>query len=248
MSKPNGVVLYEGPSVLTGEPIVCILTGLNRPSQNPKTGPMLQTWILRADKPPTEAVQDGSDVAICGDCPLRGGFSERKCYVNVPQGPQAVWKAWKRGAYPLLVQNLADYFSDRMDAVRGKAVRFGSYGDPAAVPEVIWHHLSVLSDRHTGYTHQWRHENFDPRILELCMASVETQADIEELQQRYPGARYFRVRLPGEEKGAREVQCPASEEGGKRTTCYRCGLCNGGQKGRSISIEAHGAFVKRNWK
>lgn len=239
--KPNGVVLYEGPSVLDGSPIVCILTGLNRPSQNPKTGPMLQTWILRADKHPTEAVTDGSDVAICGDCPLRGSFKDRKCYVNVPQGPQAVWKAWKRGAYPIWGEvSVGGYIQE-------SAIRFGSYGDPAAVPFFVWQWLEFHSESNTGYTHQWRSSNFDVRILELCMASVETQADIEELHRLHPGARYFRVRLPGEEKGAKEVQCPASEEGGKRTTCYRCGLCDGGSKGRSVSIEAHGAFAKRNW-
>ena len=47
-------VLYEGPSLLDGEPIVAILTGLRSSSGNRKTGAMLQTWILRADVSPAE--------------------------------------------------------------------------------------------------------------------------------------------------------------------------------------------------
>ena len=51
----NGVILYEGPSLLDGEPIVAILTGLRSSSCNRKTGAMLQTWIMRADVSPAEA-------------------------------------------------------------------------------------------------------------------------------------------------------------------------------------------------
>lgn len=235
---PNGVVLYEGPSVLNGEPIVVILTGIVKPSENPKTGPMLQTWILRQDKPPVEAIKDGSDAAICGACPLRGVGSERKCYVNVGQAPGMVWKTWKAGKYP----QWSGYPSDIPDG----PVRLGSYGDPAAVPLRVWD--SLILAQWTGYTHQWRHENFDARILELCMASVETDADIAELHSKYPGARYFRVRKPGEEIAAGEAQCPASKEGGQKTQCARCGLCVGqGVRAKSISIEAHGAFAKKAW-
>jgi hypothetical protein len=45
---PNSVIFYRGPSQLTGDPIVAVLTGLVTRSSNAKTGPMLQTWILRA--------------------------------------------------------------------------------------------------------------------------------------------------------------------------------------------------------
>ena len=67
----NGVVLYRGPSRLDGAPIVVVATGLQRPSENEKTGPMVQTWILRSDEHPVSAVHSGADASICGDCPLR---------------------------------------------------------------------------------------------------------------------------------------------------------------------------------
>ena len=47
--KLNGVVLYEGPSVLDGAPIAVIAT---LKSANVKTGDMIQTWIIRSDMHP----------------------------------------------------------------------------------------------------------------------------------------------------------------------------------------------------
>ena len=54
MSNPNGVVIYDGPSLIDGKPILCILTVLIRKSKNPKTVNMLQTWIVRKDIHPWE--------------------------------------------------------------------------------------------------------------------------------------------------------------------------------------------------
>ena len=62
----NGFIIYEGRSAIDRAPIVVILTGL-KPSKNSKTGAMLQTWILRADMHPLEALRTGADRAICGD-------------------------------------------------------------------------------------------------------------------------------------------------------------------------------------
>jgi hypothetical protein len=42
MTKPNGAILYRGPSLLDGAPIVAIVTGLASTSANAKTGAMLQ--------------------------------------------------------------------------------------------------------------------------------------------------------------------------------------------------------------
>jgi len=41
-------------------------------SANVKTGNMIQTWILRADIAPNVAIREGSDTAVCGNCPHRG--------------------------------------------------------------------------------------------------------------------------------------------------------------------------------
>src|SRR4051812_46786701 len=44
--KPNGLILYRGPSLLDGKPIVVVAIGFARKSKNLKTGNMLGTYIL----------------------------------------------------------------------------------------------------------------------------------------------------------------------------------------------------------
>ena len=45
-------VIYRGPSLLDGAPIVVIATVTDT---NSKTGAMVQTYIIRSDMPPTDA-------------------------------------------------------------------------------------------------------------------------------------------------------------------------------------------------
>lgn len=226
----NGLILFEGPSAIDGQPIVVVITGLKKASANAKTGDMLQTFILRQDQSPIDAIKTGADVSICGECPHRGIDGKgRTCYVNVGHGPRAVWACWQRGGY--------DRFDlqTHVDLIRGRFVRFGTYGDPAAAPLSIWETLRDFADGHTGYTHQWT-TGAEP-ILSVCMASVDSEAQAVKLAGK---ARYFRVatdaaKLPG------EVTCPASEEAGKKLVCAECRACEGstGRRG-SIVIRAHG--------
>lgn len=235
--KPNGAILWQGASLLDGAPILAIATGLNSKSTNRKTGAMIQTYILRSDISPIDAVRTGADASICGNCPHRGieGGKRRTCYVNVGQGPRAVWAAFKRGIYPD-TQGGAGI----ADQGAGRIVRLGTYGDPAAVPAYVWLALTARSKGHTGYTHQWRDA---PDLVGLCMASVDTVLEAREAQAL--GWRTFRVdtsRAIGAQAG--EVLCPASAEAGKKLTCEKCLACGGadGRRG-SIYIPAHGGFA-----
>lgn len=234
---PNGAVLWRGPSLLDGAPIVVIATGLNQASSNRKTGGMVQTYILREDIEPTAAVKTGADVSICGDCPHRGDGTGkgRTCYVNVGQGPLGVWRAYKRGVY-------LNAHGDRGAIVECgvlKLVRLGTYGDPAAVPAHIWEALTHGAVGHTGYTHQWRRA---PALRTLCMASADSESDAREAQAA--GWRTFRVAMPCDNPRLEsEAVCPASAEAGKKLTCAQCMACAGanGRRG-SIVIQAHGGF------
>jgi len=245
MTKPNGVILYEGPSLLDGAPIVIIATGINQGSTNRKTGAMVQTYILRSNVEPTAAVASGGDKSICGDCRHRGTRGKgRTCYVNVGQGPLGVYRAYRRGRYP----GIRDY----VGAVGGnRIVRLGTYGDPAAVPVYVWRQLLIGAKGHTGYTHQWRNVNgrlpfADLQVLRgLCMASVDNDDEAHEAQAL--GWRTFRVAMDGDTfkyLSLNEVLCPASEQAGKKLTCSQCLACGGadGRKG-SIYIPAHGGFA-----
>jgi len=229
MKKPSGVILYQGPSLLDGAPIVVIATGLHS-SRNGKTGDMVQTHILRADMLPVAAIQEGKDSSICGDCVHRGDGTgkHRTCYVTVYQAQTTVYKAFLRGSYPVYDPAVHDKY------LEGRAVRVGTYGDPVAAPIEVWHNLKRLASITTGYSHQWR--TIAKAWAKLVMASADTPDDVAHARQL--GYRSFRV---GDEKLAGEVLCPASKEAGKKLQCIDCGAC-GGADGRkaSIYIPLHG--------
>src|SRR5262245_14208228 len=230
--KPNGLVLYRGPSLLNGQAIACIATGLARKSKNATTGPVVQTFILPAGPAsPLAALASGADAAVCGNCPHRpvvlpdGRRTLGSCYVNVGHAPLAVWRAYRRGAYP--------HFRPRnhLRLFRGRQLRLGSYGDPAAVPLSVWELVCEVSAGWTGYTHRFR--TCDPGYARYCMASCETVADRR--LAIHLGYRTFRVRLPEQPLDEGECVCPASEEGGGRLTCAECRACSGSDGGRHAS-------------
>jgi hypothetical protein len=245
--KLRGAVLYDGPSLLDGAPIVVIATGVTgKKSANSKTGGMVQTYIIRSDVHPVEAVRNGDDGSVCGAgddaCPLRpsvAGKGEAQCYVNKGFGPQSVYRAHSRGAYPTATP------ADVLDAADGRPIRFGTYGDPAAAPAEVWQALAAPG--RTGYTHQWRNADV---LQSLVMASVGTEAEARQAQA--DGWRTFRVRGPQEPLMPNEIACPASAESGRKTQCESCGLCNGKTSAsdarKNIAIIDHGPTAARGTK
>lgn len=233
------MIAYRGLSKLDGvTPIVVVLTGIDAPSLNSKTGAMVQSWILVERRTPWGAWRDGTDKAICGDCVHRGDElgHKRSCYVNLGHGPAQVMRTVERGdVYPDcsgLLRGVAAH------ALAGRSLRIGSYGDPAAVPASLWRELLSEASHWTGYTHQWRRY---PEGQSFLMASVETAE--ERFLARAAGWRTFRVRrvtndgpssvLPG------EAVCPASHEGGRAATCESCGLCKGASLAKDVAIVDH---------
>jgi hypothetical protein len=223
----RGFVLYEGPSVLDGAPIVVVAVAK---SNNAKTGNMLQTFILRADMDPVAASKGGQDDSICGGCPHRHHLGGA-CYVNIGQAPLSVYRAYHRGAYlPGTPENLA--------ALSGRAIRCGTYGDPAAVPVATWHALfdAVRPPVWTGYTHQAGHKNFNPGISQFCMISADTPKSAKKYQAA--GLPTFRVTTDAGQLLPGEIECLADSQG---VQCIDCGLCAGVSAGQSVAITVHGS-------
>lgn len=224
----NGYILHH--DVLNH--VVVIATGFTDPSENSKTGPMVQIWILRDDISPVEAIARGLDESICFDCPHRGDAAagrKRSCYVNVGQAPLAVFRAFQRGSYEFLpIEMYGELFA-------GREVRLGAYGDPFCIPEPLVERICSLASKHTGYSHQWRRADW---LRTYVMASCDSRADFIEAQQH--GWRTFRVSSSLEAQPF-EILCPASEEAGHRTQCFKCGLCNGAGAAKSIFIPVHGS-------
>jgi hypothetical protein len=222
-------IIYNGPSLLDGQPIVVIATYSNR---NTKTGHVVQTYILRDGINPLEASKTGADFSICGNCPMRGEVTTdpqrkqakgRKCYVNLGQGVLIVYKSYERGVYQE---------GSARDMGRGRFVRVGTYGDPAAVPSEVWDELLAECETWTAYTHQkpWRPD--------IAMQSADSHA--EAIAHWKAGRRTFRVIADvGEIALGFETLCPASKEAGRRVQCTACKLCRGSSKAKSIAIVEH---------
>ena len=238
MSKPLGYILYEGPSEIDGAPIVVIMTGLSG-SKNSKTGAMLQTYILRSDVHPLDAIKTGDDESICGDCEHRPVLARKTgkapCYVEAGKGPSMVFKAYQAGRYVRLPLHVIA----RMIAAR--MLRLGTYGDPAAAPIRVWQAVTVYVAGWTGYSHQWRNLSADWQYL--VMASADSVSDRQDA--KLAGWRTFRVSI-GIDRQDGEISCPASKESGARTTCIDCRLCKGTQIfAKDIVIADHALGHKR---
>lgn len=245
--KPQSAIIYSGPSLIDGAPIVCVAIVS---SGNQKTGDMVQTHIIRADISPLEASKSGQDFAICGNCKHRGTPTTnpdkkqaegRTCYVNLGQGPNQVYKRLKGTGYPTATPE------QTQEIGRARMVRLGTYGDPAALPAHVFDDLLKHAAGHTGYTHQ--HDKA-PDYARL-MHSADTKA--EALQAHRANRRTFRV-IPIADYAAQgkaallstEILCPASKEAGQRVQCDQCKLCSGsGITAKSVAIVAHGTNKAR---
>lgn len=241
-------IIYSGPSKIDGSPIIAVyLQGSN----NGKTGNMSQVYILQADIDPVTANRTGTDFGICGDCPHRGKANPwktqglaagRSCYVNIGQGPNQIYKAFKAGKYqPATLEELSKLGE-------GQMIRLGAYGDPLAVPSHIFRALLSKAKGHTSYTHA---SGLLPEsTLSPHMVSADTKEQAQDAHSK--GLRTFRV-IPvstWQQEGSKallngEILCPASKEAGAKVQCSDCGLCAGQTiKAKSIAIPAHGAGKK----
>lgn len=260
MANPNGAIIYRGASLLTGDPIIAIATGFIDPSDNDKTGGMIQVWILAdGDIDPVHRLLAKDSAMICGGCPsqLCG------CYVEAGKAPGSVFRSYLADNYPFVAPD------DLPELFEGREVRMGAYGDPAAVPLYIWQLSLAKCAGWTGYTHQWRDERVQP-YRAILMASVELAMDRRKCKAL--GWRPFRVALQGEDPTAdpildadlpSEMVCPAAEPNrkanrdGKPIQCIDCLACHGTGEGvanacpstnaRDIYVPAHGKGSKTTY-
>lgn len=222
--NPNGLILWES------QRIVVILTGLKRPSRNDKTGKLMQVFIFYKHELPSKAIKSGNDKVVCGDCKRRPvnakKYGVNPCYVILWRGPDSVWLCWKNGGYARWNLDTSIF--------NGKLVRFGAYGDPAYIPQDIVWSIAKACKGHTGYTHQWRNEQYRG-YRKLFKASVDTVW--ERGRAKEMGWSTFRARGKDEILLDGEHECPASEEAGFRKKCESCMMCNG--KGWDEAIIEH---------
>ena len=248
MTKANTItsaIIYQGPSLIDGEPIVVIAVISDR---NKKTGAMVQTYILRSDIDPRDASKSGGDFSICGDCPMRGKVTtdpkrkiakDRSCYVKIHEGVLVTYKHFAKGGY-----RNANGHAEIAAIGADRTVRLGTYGDPSAVPSYVFESLISEALAHTAYSHQSGMAGVDFRP-DLYMVSADSEAQARDAWAK--GQRTFRVVKSVADiiKGS-EILCPASKEAGARVQCTTCRLCGGASvKAKSVAIPDHGPLAKR---
>ena len=208
--------VWRGPA-MDGTPTVLLATGVLTKSSNSKTGSMIQTFILRQDMKPIEAVNTGADVAICGDCPFRPIIAKQtgdaSCYVTTWMLTK-LWESWRAGRVPTISADALGIIANDL----GMGIRPGSYGDPAHVTVSIW--AALGNNRGTSYTHQWRVA--DIGLAQFAMASVQSVSEASEAHAA--GWRTYRVDKENVGAGDGEIMCPEQTRG---VQCKDCGLCAG---------------------
>jgi hypothetical protein len=241
----NTVIAWQGVSRIDGKsPIALFVTGITQRAvkgSNAKTGPAIQTHILRTDVDPLEAIRNGADSAICGGCAFKGVDSvpigktypkDRTCYVQVHKASLGIYRSFSNGNVRTLpVAEVANLIS-------GRVLRLGSYGDPAAIPFNVWEALRRYTVFSLGYTHQYRSERLQD-VTAFCQISADTEQDA--IMAHAQGYGSFRVIGPDQRPLSFEMVCPSLEG----VQCIDCGACSGGINGRNVVIPVHGALATR---
>ena len=236
---PDTIVLWAGPSSFDGTPIMLIGHRVNAPSENVKTGDMVQVSIMRADRAPIDAWKAGMDGAVCPEAcahrsTARGGSGE--CYVNKARLSSA-WRAARREIEAGRIGWVPGTFA-------GVRIRAGMEGDPAAAPFEVWAALLSEARGHTGYTAAWR--TLPREWSRYFMASVSSPADY--LRARSKGWRPFAASASEADDRAFEAAgstgCEADREV-NALQCVTCIACNGASRnaarpGRYVKL--HGAI------
>ena len=210
--KVNTYVLYEDKDR------VCLVTGFDKPTEQKKTGDMLQSFILPRNIHPYEALATKQDKIVCGTCPLKSGNGCNVAYM-LPRNLSVLWKKYKRGEIPQLVDG---------SLIAGRKFRFGVYGDPVYLPLELVRTIVELSSGWTGYTHQWKNKKYRA-YRDYFQASTSPS---DNWLAKELGWSTFQISA---EQVAGSVACPASDEskarraalGLKLIDCATCLLCSG---------------------
>lgn len=213
-----------------------VIVNFQLQTTNSKTGGLIQNYIIPTEWLESDAkISTLSDKAVCFDCPHSKDLN-KSCYVRKGQSEMGL-SSKVRSLRKIGLDNIPEFSpeieADLLNAIEGKGVRFGSYGEPILLGEILVGKISKRAKFWTGYTHQWHKNNW---AKEFFMASVESQT-ISNLAQK-SGFRTFFVGEANDPKNY--VTCPASKEAGNRTTCDNCKLCMGTKSNaKSVTILPH---------
>jgi hypothetical protein len=246
----NGVIVYNGPSIINGENIVAVATGISTPTENRDTGDMLQIWYMMRELDPVSARSQRSTCKGigCGTCP-----AYRFCYVVDIQASLSIWHCVNDGRYPSLSegQSLHQYAQEHIPPyrLRGLGVRLGAVGDPMSVGLDVTNNVILNGfTKWSGYTNQWRGMDraSNTAWANIVMASCISPLDM--LKAKQLGYRTFRIRSAAGKVLSTEAVCPKTPEAGRQMQCCSCLGCMGNASkghGTDYTVIVHGAKKTR---
>lgn len=216
---------------------ICHVLRLHR-GENSKTGhgPITLNTYHIAKEQVYGAIED--DRRNCMDCPLSrqngGGCYTHNGTMNL--GLTHMIRALKRKQiveYNLKqVLGFIDYIAPYIEYVR-----FGAYGEPVLLGEEVIRAIVGVAPKqsHTGYTHQWRNPEYQWASKYLRASTHGVEESFEAMANGWLPFMSSRFIPQG------FINCPASKEAGKKTTCAECGLCHGnlGNSQKPIAILTH---------
>lgn len=256
--KINGLVIYKGLSEIDNETPIVTIAHIS-PGYNDKIGQMTQIYYLVDTKEsPVTVASSGQDFGICGNCKHRP-VNLGSCYVTLFQGVRALAKAYNENSYFDLTGDF-DIVLELLSLINFP-IRFGAYGDPAAMPYDLQYQMAVAVDfRLTGYTHQW--DDFGTKFAAFktfLHASVDTDQETKRAQEA--GWNYYKIstcdgaytgrtsdyaktkEILHVIKSPQETICPNTASSGV-VNCASCLKCSGAH-GSPIINAIHGARTKK---
>jgi len=208
-------------------------------SQNSKIGIgyIIQTYHFSIDQ--VKNNDFSMDTNNCLDCPFSFNQNDGKsggCYTHKGMQLMGLKSMLKR--LNKKINTLNDFnesnFNNFVKIIKNTypvdLVRFGAYGEPVLLGSDVVKKLVNLGKKHTGYTHQYRKNQFN-WSNDFFMASTHN------LAQSLTAARLgFRSFFVADNSNIDGVNCPASKESNRKSSCIKCGLCNGSLKGSKKDV------------
>ena len=219
-------ILFKDKSNYTGKEVVSTITYT---STNIKTGNIPQITFLPVASKPTDAIKNGEDESVCGNCRLRPinhkdtPMEDKPCYVNCGYGPNAIHKT------------LDKIEIHKVKTGQYEIGRIGAWGGCDSIPKDSVLKIRSMFKKVLNYTHDWENEKSN-YLKAFTMASVHNLKD--KIKANKLGFRTFRTVKNGDVKIEKdEIYCPNFTKG---IQCKACGLCGGSEiKAKNIVIPIH---------
>lgn len=179
-----------------------------------------------------------SDKANCLDCKYRG--KKGKCYTHKFHSFMSFHKHISEAKSELgedIVPIEKFNWNKLYKMAENLFIRFGVYGEPIFVPAENMGKLIKKCYAYTGYTHAWRKY---PEYKDLLIASCDGIG--ESFEAMAEGWKPYVIIKNKEELFGNEkdfVNCPASNEAGKKTVCSICKLCSPKKHSKPIYVLEH---------